>query len=259
MIGPELLWVTLAALGAGLIESIAGGGGLLLVPALFAVYPTAPPATLFGTNKAGAIWGTAWAAARYSRRVRLAWHALGPACGAAWLGAMAGAWLVTKIDPQSLRCALPGMLVAVLGYTLMHKNLGLGHAPRWQGRAERWVCSAIGALMGLYDGLFGPGTGTFLVFLLVRGLGYDFLHAAAAAKTLNTMTNLSALVFFAARGHVWWPIALVMAGAHLVGSLVGTGLAFRLGPSFVRRVFIGIVAALIMKTSWDSFSPLLYQ
>ncbi len=257
MIALDLLLGAAAAFGAGLIEAIAGGGGLILVPALFAVYPGAPPATLLGTNKAAALWGTASAAVQYGRRVQIPWQAVRPACAAALVGAFTGAWLVTQINSEPLRWALPAVLLAVLSHTLMNKNLGAAHAPRCQGRAEIIATCAIGAVIGFYDGLFGPGTGSFFVFVLVRGLGYDFLHAAASAKVLNTMTNLSALTLFAFKGHVWWPTAAVMACAHLLGSLIGTRVALRHGSALVRKVFIGVVSALIAKTAWDSLRPLL--
>ncbi len=108
-------------------------------------------------------------------------------------------------------------------------------------------------MVGFYDGFFGPGAGSFFVFLFVRALGYDFLHASASAKLLNTATNLAALGAFAWTGHVWWHIAAVMAVANVAGSLVGTRMALRHGAGFVRVVFIGVVSMLILKTAFDGF------
>ncbi|HRD96900.1 MAG TPA: TSUP family transporter, partial [Rubrivivax sp.] len=102
-------------------------------------------------------------------------------------------------------------------------------------------------------GFFGPGTGSFLIFLLVRLLGYDFLNASAAAKLLNVATNLAALALFAAKGHVWWQVGLAMAAANVVGSLIGSRLALRHGSGFVRRVFVVVVTMLILKTGYDAF------
>ena len=115
------------------------------------------------------------------------------------------------------------------------------------------MACAIAAVVGLYDGFFGPGTGSFLVFLLVRLLGYDFLHASASAKLINTGTNVAALILFSLKGHVWWHFALVMALANVLGSLAGTHLALRHGTGFVRAVFIAVVSALIVKTGYDAF------
>ncbi|MFO1275992.1 MAG: TSUP family transporter [Sphaerotilus natans] len=248
----DLLWVTLAAGLAGFVDAIVGGGGLILLPTLFAVHPSALPATLFGTNKAAAIGGTAWACSQYARRVTMNWGTLAPAAVTALLASFAGAWLVTMVPATGLRKALPLVLLVVLLYTLWRKDLGRVHAPHLSPRREALRGSAIGAGIGFYDGFFGPSTGSFFVFLLVRGLGYDFLHASAGAKLLNTATNLAAIALFAAKGHVWWHVAAVMAVANVIGSLLGARLALRHGAGFVRGIFIAVVSLLILRTGWDA-------
>ncbi|MGL4189092.1 MAG: sulfite exporter TauE/SafE family protein [Sphaerotilus sulfidivorans] len=248
----DLLWVTLAAGLAGFVDAIVGGGGLILLPTLFAVHPSALPATLFGTNKAAAIGGTAWACSQYARRVTMNWGTLAPAAVTALLASFAGAWLVTMVPATGLRKALPLVLLVVLLYTLWRKDLGRVHAPHLSPRREALRGSAIGAGIGFYDGFFGPGTGSFFVFLLVRGLGYDFLHASAGAKLLNTATNLAAIALFAVKGHVWWHVAAVMAVANVIGSLLGARLALRHGAGFVRGIFIAVVSLLILRTGWDA-------
>lgn len=249
----ELIVVSLASLLAGFVDSIVGGGGLILVPALFAVFPTTHPATLFGTNKGASVWGTGIATLQYSRRVQMRWRALAPAAAVCFSASLGGAWLVTVISPDYLRRALPLVLLAVLGYTLAKKELGRDHAPRFAGQHEAWVACGIGAVIGFYDGFFGPGTGSFFVFLLVRLLGYDFLNASAGAKLLNTASNLAAILLFALKGHVWWHFVLAMAIANVLGSLAGTHLALKHGTGFVRGVFIAVVSVLILKTSYDAF------
>lgn len=249
----ELALVALASLFAGCVDAIVGGGGLILVPALFGMYPGAAPATLLGTNKGSGIWGTAWATWQFSRRVQMPWGAMLPAAGAAFVGSFAGAWALTLASPELLRKALPFVLVAVLSYTLARKDLGRHHAPRLAGSAQTLLACAIGAVIGFYDGFFGPGTGSFFVFLFVRLLGFDFLNASASAKLLNTATNAAALLLLAGRGHVWWHVAAVLAVANVAGSLIGTLLALRHGAGFVRVAFIVVVAALIAKTGWDAF------
>ena len=161
--------------------------------------------------------------------------------------------MVTVIDPAFLRRLLPIILLAVLLYTLAKKDLGHTHAPRHAQRHERLLACAIGLVIGWYDGFFGPGTGSFFVFLFVRLLGYDFLHASASAKLLNTASNLAALILFSLKGHIWWQVGLVMAVANVAGSLVGTHLALKHGAGFVRGVFIVVVGALILKTGYDAF------
>jgi uncharacterized membrane protein YfcA len=249
----ELALVALASLFAGCVDAIVGGGGLILVPALFGMYPGAAPATLLGTNKGSGIWGTAWATWQFSRRVQLPWAAMLPAAAAAFAGSFAGAWALTLASPELLRKALPFVLVAVLAYTLVRKDLGRHHAPRLAGAAQTGLACAIGTVIGFYDGFFGPGAGSFFVFLFVRLLGFDFLNASASAKLLNTATNAAALLLLAGRGHVWWHVAAVLAVANVAGSLIGTRLALRHGAGFVRVAFIVVVAALIAKTGWDAF------
>jgi uncharacterized membrane protein YfcA len=249
----ELLFVACASLLAGFVDSIVGGGGLVLVPALFAAFATAHPATLLGVNKSASRWGTAVATVQYARRVNMPWRTLLPA-GAVALGAsFAGAWLVTVVSPEFLRKVLPFVLLAVLAYTLLKKELGREHAPRLSGWREAAVASAIGLLLGFYDGFFGPGAGSLLVFLFVRLLGYDFLHASASAKLLNSCSNLAALSLFAFKGHIWWHYALALALANVIGSLLGARLALKHGSGFVRAVFVLVVSALILRTAYDAF------
>jgi hypothetical protein len=249
----DLLLMVLASLGAGFVDSIVGGGGLLLTPALFAIFPHAAPASLFGLNKSASVCGTTFAAIQYGRRVTLPWRALLPAAVAGLAGGFTGAWCVTVIAADFLRKGLPLVLLLVLAYTLVRKDLGREHAPRLAPGPERLAAMAIGLAIGFYDGFFGPGTGSFFIFLFVRVLGYDFLHASAAAKLLNVATNAAALTLFAVKGHVWWHYAVALALANIAGSLLGTRLALRHGAGFVRGMFILVVSALILKTGYDAF------
>jgi uncharacterized membrane protein YfcA len=249
----DVVTVALASLLAGFIDAVAGGGGLILVPALFSTFPNAVPATLLGTNKGASIWGTGWATLQYVKRVQLPWRRLMPAAVLAAAGSFAGAWVLTLVNPDGLRKALPLVLLAVLIYTLAKKDLGRHHAPRFTGRAETLVAGAIGLAIGFYDGFFGPGTGSFFVFLFVRLLGYDFLHASATAKLMNLLTNAAAISLFMSKGHFWWQVAAVMAVTNVAGSLLGTRLALKHGAGFVRGVFVLVVGGLILKTAWDAF------
>ena len=249
----ESILILLASGFAGMVDAIVGGGGLILVPALFATFPTAPPATLLGTNKCASVWGTAFATLKYSRRVDMRWRALLPAAVCALAGSFIGAWTVTQIDPAFLRKALPFILLAVLLYTLAKKDLGRAHQPHQNKNRERLIACVIGALIGWYDGFFGPGTGSFFIFLLVRFLGYDFLHASASAKLLNVATNIAAIVLFAMKGHIWWQIGLMMAAANVAGSLIGSHLALKHGAGFVRWAFVLLVGLLIIKTGMNTF------
>ncbi len=243
----------IAAFGAGFVDSIVGGGGLILVPALFSTFPDALPATLFGTNKGGATWGTSAALLSFLRRVRLPWRTVAPAALAAFAGALLGALAISEIASGPFRKVLPFILGALLLYTLWRKDLGQRHAPRPPGRRTTALATLGGAAIGFYDGFFGPGTGNFLVFMFVRGFGFDFMHAAASAKLVNVACNLAALMLFAAKGHVIWRYSALIAVCNIAGNLVGARMALRGGTRFVRAAFIAIVIALIAKTAWDAF------
>jgi uncharacterized membrane protein YfcA len=249
----ELLIVTFTSALAGFVDAVVGGGGLILLPSLFAAYPSAAPATLLGSNKSASVWGTLFATYQYSQRVHLNWSVLLPAAVATMLSAFAGSWTVTQMSPNFLRQLLPFVLLAVLAYTLIRKDMGQHHAPRFDAHHETWAACAVGVSIGFYDGFFGPGTGSFFVFLLVRWLGYDFLNASAAAKLLNLSSNIASVLLFSLKGHIWWHMALPLAMANVAGSLLGTRLALQHGASFVRGMFIVVVSALICKTSYDAF------
>ena len=134
-----------------------------------------------------------------------------------------------------------------------NKSLGLTHAPRASGHGERLLGIAGGAIIGMYDGFFGPGAGSFLILLFVRGFGYDFLHANASGKLVNLATNAAAILLLALAGHVWWRLSVLIAVANIAGSVVGSHLAVRYGSELIRRVFVVVVAALIVKTAYDAF------
>ena len=250
----DTVFITLASALAGFIDASVGGGGLVLVPALFATYPTALPATLLGTNKSASVWGTLFSAWRFQQQIPLQWRALRFGALCALLGACAGAYTLTLLSPQLLRQALPLLLLAVLIYTIKNKQLGQAHQPRFSGRAQMWPMGVCAAVMGFYDGFFGPGTGSLLVFVLVRWLGFDFLQASAHSKVLNLASNMAALAWLGWQGHVLWAIFLPIALANIAGSWFGTRMALRHGTGYVRWLFILVVSALLLKTARDALA-----
>jgi hypothetical protein len=250
----EILFVLAAAFGAGVIDAMAGGGGLVQLPALFAVYPNTPPATLLGTGKLAGFAGTTSAVLRFVKHVRIDWRLVLPAAVAAFAAALVGAWIATTIAPDRFRALVPVLLTLVLAYTLLHGDFGLEHRPRGQGRRGRALAAAGAGIIGLYDGFFGPGTGSFLVFLFVRGFGLDFLHASASAKVVNAAANLAAIILFGITGELLWLLGLAMAVCNVTGAQVGSHLAIRRGSRFVRIVFLLVVGSLIAKTAWDALA-----
>jgi hypothetical protein len=243
------------ALLAGLVDAVAGGGGLIQLPALLLLWPDGGEATalaaVLGTNKFSSICGTGLAAVQYARRVPLNWVSLLPAAGAALAGSWLGARVVTGLNPALLRQLILGLLVAVAGYTFVRKDLGRLHAPRFSPRQERWLGAVVGAGIGFYDGFFGPGTGSFLIFAFVGLFGFDFLTASAGAKVINFATNLSALAYFAATDHIRYRYALPMAACNMAGALLGARLALERGNRFVRGFFLVVVTAMILRYGYE--------
>lgn len=256
----SITWVILAAaaFSAGLIDSMAGGGGLIQIPSLFGVFPSAHPATLLGTNKISSVFGTAFAAFKYSTVARISWNAVIPATLMAFPGAVLGAYLVSQLPVDTLRLALPIMLVIIAVYTFFRKDLGLVHSPRLQRGMERYMGAGLGFLIGFYDGLFGPGTGSFLMVGFVALFGFNFLTATAGAKVVNVMCNLASLVWFVPSGYVMFSVGFTMAAFNVLGSFVGSALAIRKGSAFIRKVLLCLMTVLIVKTGYDIYWPVFF-
>ncbi len=239
-----------AAFFAGLVDAVVGGGGLIQIPVLLSQFPQTAIPTLFGTNKLASIAGTASALWRYARTVSIPWAVVLPATLAALLGAWLGAAVTAWLPREAMRPLVLFMLVAVAVYTFWRKDFGHVET-RALEPADRWRAILLGLVIGFYDGLFGPGTGSFLIFGFVRLFGMDFIRASASAKVINAATNLSAIAFFASHFPLLWGVALLMAACNLAGAQVGTALALRRGTGFVRQAFLLVVALLIAKLGWD--------
>jgi uncharacterized membrane protein YfcA len=242
----------LAALLAGFIDAAVGGGGLITVPALMIALPSGTPLpTLLGTNKVVACTGTTMAAGEFLRSGTLSWREMvGPVVASA-LGATGGVWLTYRVHGDFLRPVMLGLLVAMLVFTLLKPDLGHIHAPRFGLSHQRGLANFLAMALGFYDGFFGPGTGSVLIFLFVAVLGFDFLRASALAKSVNWASNLTAMGLFLWQGS-WIPsIALSMAAANGVGGYLGARMALSKGSRWVRGVFIGVVSALIFRLGWQ--------
>jgi uncharacterized membrane protein YfcA len=242
----------LAALLAGFIDAVVGGGGLITVPALMLGLPAGTPLpTLLGTNKVVAVTGTTMAAGKFLRSGTLAWREMvGPVLASA-VGASAGVWLTYRMHGDFLRPLLLILLVAMLAFTLLKPELGSLHAPRYGLTHQRGLAAAIALALGFYDGFFGPGTGSLLIFLFVAVLGFDFLRASALAKSVNWASNITSMGLFVWHGS-WIPsVALGMAAANGVGGYFGAHMALNRGSGWVRGLFIAVVGALILRLGWQ--------
>jgi len=240
------------AFAAGLIDAIAGGGGLLTVPALLAA--GLPPHLALGTNKGQSVFGSGAAMVKYWRSGLIAPERARVGFPLGLLGSAGGAALVLAVPAANLR---PIVLVLLAGAALFiglrrgkpEARAAAGHPPRWQGGTV--TAGIIALAIGAYDGFFGPGTGTFLIVAFVALLGDGLARASAGAKVVNFASNLAALALFAWRGVVAWPVALPMAVGQLCGGWLGAHLAVRRGDALVRRVAVLSALALAVKLALD--------
>jgi uncharacterized membrane protein YfcA len=247
---------TVAALCAfaflsGFVDSIVGGGGLIQVPALLVLVPGAPVATLLGTNKVASSMGTVAAVIRYSRGLRIDWHLAAPAAGAAFVCSILGARVVSALEESLLRPVVLVLLLGVGVYTWRSRDFGRVHAPSLPRGHDIALAAAIGAVLGFYDGFFGPGTGSFLIFAFVGLFGFDFLAATSTAKVLNLGSNFAAALYFAATDQVLLAAALPMGLASIAGAVAGSRLALNRGVGLVRVLFLTVVGALVVRLAWD--------
>lgn len=239
-----------AAFLAGAVDAIVGGGGLIQLPALLLV-PGLEPVQALATNKVGSIMGTSVSAFTYHRKIGAELSTSLPMAGVALLGAIGGAALAHVIPGEALKPIVVAACAVVFLWTIFRRNAGLETVRRHQGRTHHALALLIGALIGAYDGLLGPGTGTFLIISLVGVLGYAFMPASAISKIVNVGTNLGALAFFIPAGHVVWALGLMVGAANMLGGYLGARAAVRRGSEFVRVVFLVVVSALIIKLAWD--------
>ena len=243
----EIVLLCAFSMAAGFVDAVVGGGGLIQLPAALLLLPGVPYPTLLGTNKFASLFGTSIAVHRYSRHVKIDWHTNAPDALAANIFAFLGSRIVTLLDPALLRPLVLGLLIIVAIYVFLVKEMGLIHKPKHAPRKARLLGILVGAVLGFYDGFFGPGMGSFLIFAFVGLFGFDFLSASASAKVINWTTNFASLIYFSATGNILYGIGIAMAACNIIGALVGSRLAISKGSKFVRIFFLVIVCGLIAK------------
>jgi len=244
-----LVWALLggAALLAGWVDAVVGGGGLIQLPALLLGLPGSSPAQLLATNKLGSICGTSVSALTYARRLRPDLRTAVSVAVPAYVGAIGGAFVGLHIPKAAFNPIILVLLIAVGAYTLLKPSLGEVTDLRHSAGRHTSYAVLVGLAIGCYDGALGPGTGSFLVFALVGLLGYAFLEASALAKIANFATNLGALTVFVPHGEVIWTVGLWLGVMNLLGGYLGARSALRLGSGFVRAVFVVVVSAFIVR------------
>ncbi|HEX3223689.1 MAG TPA: TSUP family transporter [Nocardioides sp.] len=246
-----LVLLGLAGLGAGFVDAVVGGGGLVQLPALLIGLPSAAPVQVLATNKLSSICGTTVSSATYYRRIRPDPRTFGPLMACAFVGSVGGALLGSHISDAAFDPIVLVVLVVVGAYVLLRPSLGETTALRYAGHRHMAAAMGTGLVIGCYDGALGPGTGSFFVITLVGLLGYSFLEASAKARLANWATNLAALCVFVPQGAVLWKVGFVMGACNLVGGYLGARTAVSRGTRFVRIFFIVVVSAFIVRIGGD--------
>jgi uncharacterized membrane protein YfcA len=242
-----MLLLVAAALAAGFVDAVVGGGGLIQLPALVVAFPTLAPIHVLATNKLASFCGTTVSASTYYRRVRPDPRTFGPLMALAFVGSVVGAVLASHLTRAVFDPVVLVVLLVVGGYVLARPRLGAVTRLRFSGHRHTVAAMGAGLVIGCYDGALGPGTGSFFVFTLVGLLGYGFLEATAKARLANWATNLAALFVFVPQDAVLWRVGLAMGAANLVGGYLGARTAVARGAGFVRLLFLAVVAGFAVK------------
>ena len=247
------IFLAIASGFAGFVDAMAGGGGLIQLPSLIIGLPNKELPLILGTNKVPSIFGTAAAARNYFKNIKpdipLTLTMMLPA----FIGSIAGAAMAAFVPVGFFRPFIVLLLILVAIYTWKKPELGMAENLKFTHSKRLVIVAIIGFLIGFYDGIFGPGTGTFLVFFLVSVIGYAFLKASGTAKLVNIATNAGAILSFQLTGHIWWQLGLLLAFANVTGAIIGSRMAIRGGSVLVRKVFLVVTFLLITRVAWDTF------
>jgi uncharacterized membrane protein YfcA len=225
----EILTLCGFAFIAGLVDAVVGGGGLIQLPAMLIMLPQTAIASILGTSKFVSIAGTSIAVQQYAKQQKIEWGTTIPAMVTAFIFSFLGARVTSLLNPSLMRPVILGLLITVAIYTFSKKDFGLFQTSKLS-QLQQWLYSiAIGSVIGFYDGFFGPGTGSFLIFAFVGIFGYSFLMASASAKVINFMTNLAAIMYFAFTNNVIYFLGIPMAICNILGAFIGAKLAIKNG------------------------------
>ena len=247
------IFLAIASGFAGFVDAMAGGGGLIQLPSLIIGLPNKELPLILGTNKVPSIFGTAAAARNYFKNIKpdipLTLTMMLPA----FIGSIAGAAMAAFVPVGFFRPFIVLLLILVAIYTWKKPELGMAENLKFTHSKRLVIVALIGFLIGFYDGIFGPGTGTFLVFFLVSVIGYAFIKASGTAKLVNIATNAGAILSFQLTGNIWWQLGLLLAVANVTGAIIGSRMAIKGGSALVRKVFLAVIFLLIARVAWDTF------
>ena len=241
--------LTATAVLTGFIDAIAGGGGLIMMPAL--LFAGVPPVNALATNKLQSMFGTATACFNYGRKGLIEWRSNWLTIALVFIGASAGVMLVQSIDPRALALIIPLLLIAVALYVIVSPRMSdEDHRPRIGPRAY----APVGAAIGAYDGFFGPGTGSFFTATLVGLRGMGLTRATALTKLFNLTSNIAAVLMFAIGGQMYWLLGACMAAGAMTGGWIGSHTAMRFGARLIRPLLVTLSLGLTARLLWGYFS-----
>ncbi len=243
----------IASFFAGFVDAVVGGGGLIQTPISLLLLPNIPVVNIIGSLKIPGISGTSFAAFQYLKKVKINWKRILPmlllSCGMAFFGS----YLMTQIKNDFMKPILIFILVLVAVYTFFKKDFGKAITKEIPENKMFIYGLIISISIGFYDGFIGPGTGSFLVLVLISILGFDFLNASANAKVINIATNIGSIAFFVLNGKIIWTIAIPMAFFNAFGGWLGAKTALKKGNEFIRVFFLIVVVGTLFRLCYDVF------
>ena len=249
----NLALLGLAMFTAGFVDAIAGGGGLIQTPAMLLSFPDRNPVEVVATSKTAAFFGTSTAAIKYRKSIKTDPRLLLAMVGPAFVGAGIGAHLASRISSESYKSSIFFVMIAIFIYTLVKPDLGKVHVDKHSPR-KLMVIGAIAAfIIGFYDGLIGPGTGTILMIALVAIMGFAFVGASAIAKVVNATTNLASILVVGLTIGVMWKLGLLLGVANLAGGYAGSHMAIKKGSGFIRIFYLIVTGILILRLGYSLY------
>ena len=249
----NLALLGLAMFSAGFVDAIAGGGGLIQTPAMLLTFPDRNPVSVVATSKTAAFFGTSTAAIQYRKSIKTDPKLLIAMVIPAFIGACFGALLASHISPESYKSSIFAIMIVIFIYTLLKPELGKVHVDKHSPRKLMVIGSIAACLIGFYDGLIGPGTGTMLMIALVAIMGFAFVGASAIAKVVNATTNLASIIVVGLRIGFMWKLGLVLAVANLAGGYMGSHMAIKKGSSFIRIFYLIVTGLLILRLGYSLY------